>query len=456
MNIKIPPQDLEAERSVLGSLLLDKNAVIKVADLLRVEDFYSPNHAKIYEIILELFERNEPIDTLSVTQKLKDKKILIDIGGSSYLTDLVTSVPTTAHVSHYAKIVKHKKVLRDLINTSSEITEKIFETDKDAEDLLDEIEQKIFAISQQSRPQNFVLVKDELGAAYERIEKLHHGERGLRGVSTGFDELDNYLSGLQPSDLIILGARPSLGKTALCLDIARKASVKNHIPVGIFSLEMSRDQIIDRLIAAEAQVSLWRLRTGRLNKDDEVEFEMIREALDKLSKAPLFINDTPAANIIQLRSMARRLQVEHGLGLLIIDYLQLIQPRSFTDNMVQAMTEVSRGLKSLARELRVPVLAAAQLSRAVEQRDHKVPRLSDLRETGAIEQDADVVIFIYRKDKDKLELNPEDENTAEIIIAKHRNGPTGAVQLKFDPDKVSFRTIDKTHQEPAEDLIFSD
>lgn len=441
----MPPQDIEAEQSVLGALMLDKNAIIKVADLISAEDFYNPHHAKIFQAIFELFEKDEPIDVLSVTNKLKDKDELKAAGGSAYLTDIINSVPTATHISYYAKRVREKKVLRDLIGTSSEITERIFESGADdSEDLLDEIEQKIFAISQKSRPQNFVAVKDELKTAYERIEKLHQGERGLRGVTTGFDELDHYLSGLQRSDLIVLGARPSLGKTALCLDIARAAASKGGVPVGIFSLEMSRDQIIDRLIATEAQVPLWKLRTGRLS--DELEFEMIREALDRLSKMPIFIDDTPSPNIIQLRSMARRLQAEHGLGLLVVDYLQLIHPRKFTDNLVAAMTEVSRGLKTLARELQVPVLAAAQLSRAVEQRDVKIPRLADLRESGAIEQDSDVVLLIYRKDRDKLNPMPEEQNTAEIIIAKHRNGPIGSAQLKFDPEKVSFRSIDRTHQ----------
>jgi replicative DNA helicase len=282
-----------------------------------------------------------------------------------------------------------------------------------------------------------------LKAAYERIEKLHQGEKGLRGVTTGFDELDSCLSGLQRSDLIILGARPSLGKTALCLDIARAASVKSQAPVGIFSLEMSRDQVIDRLIAAEAKVPLWKLRTGRLS--DDVDFEMIQEALDRLSRAPIFIDDTPSMNIVQIRSMARRLQAEQGLGLLIVDYIQLIEPRTTTDNLVQAMTEVSRGLKGLARELETPILAAAQLSRAVEQREIKIPRLSDLRESGSLEQEADVVLFIYRKDRDKLQPSEEEENTAEIIVAKHRNGPLATVQLKFDPEKVSFRPIEKIH-----------
>ncbi len=426
--------------------MLDKNAIIRVADFIMPNDFYQPAHAKIFEAIFELFEKNEPIDILSVTKKLKDNNLLTEIGGSSYLTELINSVPTASHISYYAKIVSQKKTLRDLISASTEINEKVFDTSEDPEDLLDDIEQKIFSISQKSRPQKFIPIKDELKAAYERIEKLHQGERGLRGVTTGFDELDNYLSGLQRSDLIILGARPSLGKTALCLDIAKNAAIKTGIPVGIFSLEMSRDQIIDRLIASEAQVALWKLRTGRLT--DAIEFEMIQESLDRLSKAKIFIDDTPSANIIQIRSMARRLQAEHGLGLLIVDYIQLIQPRNHhNDNMVSAMTEVSRGLKGLARELEVPVLAAAQLSRAVEQRDIKIPRLSDLRESGSLEQDSDVVLFIYRKDRDKLDPSAEEQNTAEIIIAKHRNGPLATVKLKFDSEKVSFRSIDKLHSE---------
>lgn len=444
MDPKLPPQDIDSERSVLGAMMLDKDAVIRVADILTPGDFYNPYHAKIFETILDLFEKGEPIDILSVTQKLKDKNFLKDIGGSAYLTDLINSVPTATHVSYYAKLVRQKKVLRELVNASSEITQKIFDSPGDTEALLDEVEQKVFSISQKSRPQNFVLVKDELDAAYERIEKLHHGEKGLRGISTGFDDLDNYLSGLQKSDLIILGARPSLGKTALCLDMARHAATKAGATVGIFSIEMSRDQIIDRLIASEAQVPLWKLRTGRLT--DETEFEMIQESLDRLSKAKIYVDDTPSPNIIQIRSMARRFKIEHGADLIVVDYLQLIQPRTNTDNMVQAMTEVSRGLKSLARELQIPVLAAAQLSRAVEQRDIKIPRLSDLRESGSIEQEADVVLFIYRKDRDKLEPTPEEQNTAEIIIAKHRNGPVGSIKLKFDAEKVSFKNIDKSHE----------
>lgn len=441
--LKLPPQDIDAERSVIGALMLDKDAIIRVADLISADDFYNPSHGKIYRAIFELFEKSEPIDILSVTKTLKDREQLTDIGGSTYLTDLINSVPTATHISYYAKLVRQKKVLRDLISASSEINEKVFDPGEDSESLLDEIEQRIFSIGQKSRPQKFVHIKDELKAAYERIEHLHQGERGLRGLSTGFDGLDNYLSGLQRSDLIILGARPSLGKTSFCLDIARSVAIKSNVPVGIFSLEMSRDQIVDRFIAAEAKVPLWKLRTGRLS--DDIEFEMIQQSLDRLAQAPIYIDDTPSANIIQIRSMARRLQAESGIGLLVVDYLQLIQPRLNTDNMVYAMTEVSRGLKALARELKVPILAAAQLSRAVEQREVKIPRLSDLRESGSLEQEADVVMFIYRKDKDKTEPSLEEQNTAEIIIAKHRNGPLATVKLKFDQEKVSFQNIDKFH-----------
>jgi len=443
MAIKLPPQDIDAEKSVLGALMLESNAIVKVADILLPKDFYKPEHQIIFQAILELFEKSKPIDILSVTSRLKEKKQLKDIGGSSYLTDLVNSVPTTAHINHYANLIKKKSVFRELIAVSSEINEKAFLTDQEADEFLDEVERKIFAISQESTISHFSHIKEDLKEAYERIEKLHQGERKVRGVSTGFEELDNLLSGFQKSDLIVLGARPSLGKTAFALDIARNVAVKENSPVGFFSLEMSREQIVDRLIAAEAQVPLWKLRTGRLT--DDIEFEMIQEALDRLSKAPLFIDDTPSPNILEMRSMARRLQIEHGLSLLIIDYLQLIQPRNVSQNMVQQVTEISRGLKSLARELNAPVLAISQLSRAVEQRETKIPRLSDLRESGSIEQEADVVLFIYRKDRDRIDVPLEEQNIAEILISKHRNGPLGTVELRFDPEKVSFRSIDKTH-----------
>lgn len=441
--LKLPPQNLEAEQSVLGALMLDKNAIINVADILLPEDFYKPAHAKIYEEILKLYEKREPIDILSVTAKLKNENLLKEIGGNTYLTELIESVPTSAHVEHYAKIVKEKRILRDLIKASAEITENAVDATEDIETLLDAIEQKVFAISQHSFSQKFFQLKDELQIAYERLEEIHRKGGKIKGVPTGFSEIDNMLSGLQQSDLIVLGARPSLGKTSLVLDIARNASLKDGRSVGIFSLEMSKEQIIDRLIAAEAQIPVWELRTGRLNEDED--FELVQHALDQLSKAKIFIDDTPSPTILQMRSMARRLQAEHGLDLIIVDYLQLIQPRAHVESLVQQVTEFSRGLKSMARELKVPVLAVSQLSREVDKREIKRPRLADLRESGAIEQDADIVLFIYRKDQDRLNPTSEEQNTAEIIIAKHRNGPTGTVKLKFDPEKASFRSIDKYH-----------
>ncbi|MEK9183843.1 MAG: replicative DNA helicase [Patescibacteria group bacterium] len=441
--LKLPPQNLEAEESVLGALMIDKDAVIKITDILTPADFYKPTNSKIFETILNLFEKHQPIDILSVSNELKEKNILKDIGGSVYITDLIEKVPTSSHIAHYANIVKEKKILRDLINISAEIAEKAFAPGDDIEIVLDVIEQKIFSISQRSLRQKFIQLKEELDAAYERIESLHRGEGRLRGISTGFTDLDSYLSGLQKSDLIILGARPSLGKTAFALDIARYVATKEKKSVGIFSLEMSKEQLVDRFIASEAQVPLWKLRTGRLT--DDTDFALIQHALDSLHHIPLFIDDTPGITVLQMKSMARRLQIEHGLDLVIVDYLQLIHPRTSSDNVVQQVTEISRALKGLARELGVPVLALSQLSRSVDQREVKIPRLSDLRESGSIEQDADVVLFIYRKDRDKLNSDSEEQNSAEIIIAKHRNGPLGAVRLKFDQEKVSFRNIDKLH-----------
>jgi replicative DNA helicase len=383
--IKLPPQNIEAEQAVLGSLLLDKNAITKVADLLEPSDFYNPAHEKIYETILDLYEKRRPIDILTLTNRLKELNKLQEVGGAGYLAELTNQVTTPSHVDHYAKLVKEKRALRDLIKVSAEITEEAFSSTKEFEDLMDDIEHKILSISQRSLPQNFTPIREELKSAYERIERLHEHKESLRGVPTGFTGLDNLLSGLQKSDLIVLGARPSLGKTSLALDIARYAALKANVPVGLFSLEMSREQVIDRLISAESQVPLWKLRTGRIGS--ELEFHMIQDALDKLSRAPIFIDDSPSPNILQMRSTARRLQIEHGLGLLIVDYLQLIAPRKHSDNLVAQVTEISRGLKALARELNVPLLALSQLSRAVDQRDHKVPKLHDLRESGCLTGD---------------------------------------------------------------------
>jgi len=450
MNPKIPPHDEEAERAVLGSLMIDARAITKVADVLRASDFYAGAHQKIFQAAVDLFAKNEPIDIVSVTNILNAKHELDSVGGAAYLADLINVVPSSAHIAHYAKIIKEKKIMRDLIAVSADITESVFDGSQPAANVLDTIEQKIFSLTNQTNDKNFVHIKEELAAAYERIEKLHQGGGALRGITTGFEGLDEKLSGMQKSDLIILGARPSLGKTTLALNIARAAAIRDKVPIGIFSLEMSKEQIVDRLIAAEAQVPLWRLRTGRL--DMATDFELIQGALDRLSQIPIFIDDSPSPNIIQIRSIARRLQAEHGLGLVVIDYVQLIQPLSNSENVVQQFTEISHGLKALARELNVPVLAISQLNRAVDAREIKVPRLSDLRETGSWEQDADVVMFIYRKDRDKLEPSLEEENSASIIIAKHRNGPIGSVDVKFDPEKVIFKEIAKNQTASIEDL----
>ena len=443
--LKLPPQILEAEQFVLGALMIDKNSIINVADVLSPNDFYKPVNEKIYEAILGLYTKREPIDIFTVTNKLKEAGLLKDIGGSAYLTKIIESVPSAAHVGHYAQIVKEKKILRDLISASGDISEKAFSTGMDMEEMMDDIEKRIFSISQKSVPQKFSSIGEGLKGAYERIERLHSGEGGLRGVPSGFQDLDNILSGFQRSDLVVLGARPSIGKTSLALDIARSIAVNHKQPVGIFSLEMSKEQVIDRFISSQANVPLWNLRTGKLKEDDA--FSCIQGALDELSKAPIFIDDTPSPNILQMRSMARRLQSESGLSLLVVDYLQLIQPRTSSDNMVSQITEISRGLKGLARELNIPVIALSQLSRAVDQRENKRPRLSDLRESGSIEQDADVVMFIYRKDHEKANPSPEEMGMTEIIVAKHRNGPTGTIKLRFDQEKVSFMSVDKYHNQ---------
>jgi len=441
---KLPPQDIESEKSILGSIMIDKNALSKVADTLFSQDFYTPGHQKIYGAMLALFSKNEPIDILSVSNVLTSQGFLDAVGGSSYLADLINGVPSSSHIAHYAKSVREKRVLRDLIGISSDIHESVFEKNLSVEALIDAIEQRIFSVSQKSQDRRYVLIKDELHGAYERIEKIHRegGSAALRGVTTGFNAIDNNLSGFQKSDLIILGARPSLGKTTLALDFCRAAAKAGH-SVGVFSLEMSKEQILDRLISSEAQVPLWKLRTGRLSEQD---FDMIAQgALDRLSQMKIIIDDTPSLSIMQIRSIARRLQAEHGLELLIIDYVQLIQPLGNTENMVQQFTEISHGLKALARELNIPVLALSQLNRSVDNRESQIPKISDLRETGSWEQDADVVMLIYRKDRTRNEPSLEDENTASIIIAKHRNGPIGTVDVKFDPERVTFKEIDKRH-----------
>jgi len=439
----LPPQDQEAEKSLLGSLMLDKKAINKVADLLTFEDFYRESHQKIYEAITELFERREPIDLLSVTTRLKEKKQLEGIGGSAYLSECINFVPTASHVLNYAKIIQKKRILRDLISASYEIGGLGHDETEDVDVTLDKAEKSIFSVAQQSLTQGFTAVKDNLEEAFERIDNLSKNKGSVRGVSTGFVDLDRILAGFQKSDFIILAARPSLGKSSLAVDFARSISTKENLPVGIFSLEMSTDQMIDRLIASEANVDLWKIRTGYLSDSSENnDFTRIQHALDSLSNAPIYINDSATTNILQMRAMARRLQAENGLGLLIIDYIQLMEPRNSSDSAVRQVTEISRSLKGLAKELNVPVLALSQLSRAVEQRTPQIPRLSDLRESGALEQDADVVIFIHREDRYRPETSRK--NIADIIVAKHRNGPTGKIELFFNDRVASFRNLEKT------------
>ena len=444
---KIPPQNIDAEQSVLGSLMLDKNAVIKVADILKPGDFYRQVHNLIFETMIELYEKGEPIDFLSLNNRLEEKQVLEDIGGSAYLTTLVNTVPTAAHIIHYAKIVQRKKTLRDLIEAAQHISELGFSEEKEIEHILDEAEQEIFRISQKSLSQDFIPVKSALEEAYERIEKLHQGDGALRGVPTGFHDLDNYLSGLQKSDLIILAARPSLGKTSMAMDIVRHVAIRQKIPVGIFSLEMSKHDVVDRLLAAEGGVDLWKLRTGKLSSEGiDNDFTRLQEGMAALAQAPIYIDDAPSPTVLQMRTMGRRLEAEQKLGLVVIDYLQLIQPRTSSDNMVQQVTEISRSLKGLARELEVPVLALSQLSRAVETRPDQVPRLADLRESGSIEQDADVVMFIYREDKARKDSSRP--NIADIFIAKHRNGPIGKTELYFNESQVSFKNLEKHFPPP--------
>jgi len=442
----VPPQNIEAEKSLLGCLMLDKNAIIKVADFLQMKDFYKQTHQQIYQAILDLFEKGEPVDFLAVSSRLKEKNLLEEIGGNSYLTELINTVPTATHISNYAKIVQRKRILRDLIETSQEINLMGYNEQEDIDVLLDKAEQKIFSIAQKSLTQRFFPIKDGLADAFERIDKLSKHEGGLRGLPTGFTSLDNTLAGLQKSDLIILASRPSLGKSALAVNIAANIAISEKIPIGIFSLEMSKDQVIDRLIAGLADVDLWRLRTGRLSSDgDDNDFSRIQHAMGQLSEAPIYIDDAATSNVLQMRAMARRLQAEHGLGLIIIDYLQLMEPRNPTVTLVQQVSEISRALKGLARELNVPVLALSQLSRAVEHRVPQIPRLADLRESGSLEQDADVVLFIYREDRTKKDS--ARPNIADIVIAKHRNGPIGKAELYFNESQTSFKNLERHFNE---------
>ncbi|GLI18842.1 replicative DNA helicase [Tepidanaerobacter syntrophicus] len=440
-SLKVPPYNLEAEQSVLGSMLLSKEAIVVAAEKLQPQDFYKDSHRSIFEVIVNLYENREPADLVTVTEALRSAKILEQIGGVTYLTYLTEVVPTAANVEYYCKIVEEKAIIRRLINTTSEILSMAYDAQREVEELLDEAERRIFEIAQKRRVENFHHIKEILFDTFEHIEKLYNSAGGITGVPTGFPDLDEKTSGLQPSDLILIAARPSMGKTAFALNIAQNAAIRHSIPVAIFSLEMSKEQLVQRMLCAESNVDSHKLRTGRLEEED---WPRLARAMGPLSEAPIYIDDTPGISSLELRAKARRLKAEKGLGLVIIDYLQLMSGRIGSENRQQEISEISRALKALARELSVPVVALSQLSRAPEMRaDHK-PILSDLRESGSQEQDSDVVAFLYREDY----YNPDTDkkNIAEVIIAKQRNGPTGTVELVWLPKFTKFASLEKFRQ----------
>lgn len=438
--LRVPPQNIDSEKAVLGSIMLRKDAIHEVEDILTPDSFYAEKHKIIFQAMLELFQKNEPIDMLSLSTKLNEKKLIDNIGGNQYLAEIVNIVPSSTNIKHYANIVQKKYILRSLIEAADYVSELAFEEGEDhMDDILDMAEKRIFSVVSSPKNQKFTSLKDALPEAFERLEKLHEHKDALRGLPTGFKDLDNILSGLQKSDLIILAARPSVGKTTLALDIARMSAILHEKSVGIFSLEMSSQQLVDRMLAAESRVNAWNLRTGRLSSDQE--FSKLRDSLDKLSKAKIYIDDQPGNSIVRMKAISRRLKAEKGLDLIIVDYLQLMTTSKNYDSMVNQVTEISRSLKSLAKELDVPVLALSQLSRSIESRGGK-PRLSDLRDSGSIEQDADVVMFIHREDKNKDES--EKTNIVEILIEKHRNGPTGKVELYFDEKTTTFISLEKS------------
>lgn len=432
--LRTPPHNDEAESSVLGAILIDKDSIGLVSEILSPRDFYSDLNGIIYDAMLSLYEERKPIDVVTLSKSLKKIKNGEKVE-SSYISDLVNSVPTAANIEHYANLIKEESTKRGLISVGTKIAEDAFKEQSEVNDLLDKAEASIFAISQGHDIRGFVPVKESLAESFDRIDELHKKGAGYRGIRTGFVDLDNVLSGMQPSNLLILAARPGQGKTAMVVNIAQNLAVEQKIPVGIFSLEMSQEELVDRLLVGQADVDAWRLKTGKLV---EADFTKLSQAMGQLADAPIFIDDTPGISVSEMRTKARRLQLEHGIKLLIVDYLQLVDPGRRYDNRVQEVSIVSQGLKNLARELKIPVLALSQLSRAVEHRGERKPQLADLRESGAIEQDADVVMFLYRL---------EAEVTTNVIptklsIAKHRNGPMGEVDLLFRGDRIRFYSVE--------------
>ncbi len=440
------PQNSEAEASLLGALLIDSDAIVKIADTINAHDFFEVRHQRIYEAISKLYERHDAIDVLTLTDRLKNDGHLQEVGGPGYLTELTNFVPTAAHVEQYADIVAQKALRRRLISASKDIGSLGLDESKQLKELIEEAETRLFEVSQQHVKQSVISLEAILAESFDRLDDLHKDKKKIRGIPTGFKDLDDKLAGFQPSDLVILAARPSMGKTALALNFAHNVAIKANQPVLMFSLEMSKEQLVDRLLSMESGVDAWALRTGNLTDAD---FEKIGRAMGTLSEAQIFIDDTPGITISDLRTKARREAHQRPLGLIIVDYLQLMSGGSRfggDGNRVQEISEISRGLKSVARELNVPILALSQLSRSVENRSPQIPQLADLRESGSIEQDADVVAFIYREEY----YNPETDRKklTDILIKKHRNGPTGGVELYFDNEKQRFRSVDTKHQDP--------
>ncbi|MBP6883691.1 MAG: replicative DNA helicase [Candidatus Pacebacteria bacterium] len=439
-DIRIPPQNIESEQAVLGSIMLRKDAMHEVEDMITQDSFYVEKHKMIFRAMLDLANKNEPIDMLSLSAKLREQKLLDAVGGSQYLAEIVNVVPSSTNIKHYADIVQKKYVLRSLIEAADYVSELAFEEGDDhMDDILDLAEKRMFNAVSSPKNQKYVNMKDALPEAWERLEKLHENKGMIRGLETGFRDLDGLLSGFQKSDLIILAARPSMGKTTLALDIARMSAVNHDKSIVIFSLEMSSQQLVDRMLSAQSRVNAWNLRTGNLSSDRD--FSQLRDSLDKLAKAKIYIDDQPGNSITRMKALCRRLKIEKGLDMIVVDYLQLMSTSKNYDSMVNQVTEISRSLKSLAKELDVPVLALSQLSRAVESRGGK-PRLSDLRDSGSIEQDADVVMFIHREDWGKEPS--EKTGIAEILVEKHRNGPVGKVDLHFDEKTTTFLTLEKS------------
>lgn len=436
--LRVPPQDIEAEKALLGSIMVRASALHEIVDIVDSGSFYADKHRIIFDAMLDLFRKNEPVDLVSVSSQLQAMKRLESVGGTAYLSDLAATVPTATNAEYYATQVAKKATLRKLITAGDYIADLGFDASNDVDYAVDEAEKAVFDVSESTKHTNsFTAIKNIVPKVFETVSRLHENQGELRGVPTGFTEIDNKLAGLQKTDLIILAARPSVGKTSLALDIARNAALHYEVPVCIFSLEMSEQQLVDRMMAAEGRIDSWKMRNGKLT---EADFDRMSDAMGRLSAAPIYIVDTPGNTILRMRSTARRLKSQHGLGLIVVDYLQLINTTKNYDSMVNQVTEISRSLKALAKELDVPVLALSQLSRAVEQRGGK-PRLSDLRDSGSIEQDADVVMFIHR---DHNEDSAGRESTAEILIEKHRNGPTGRAELFFDGDKTTFLNMEKS------------